>query len=418
MLMLHHEGITMHSTVPSKPRKTASTLLLASAFLALFGIYACGPHHEVELSAIDSVEIPQTPVENQFRAGFCWAYAVLGLVESDYKVRTGRSLQLSEEALAFYRMLEELHVLAQNLDSQELIQYLSTASFQGWVLKHDFFPDSFDLIEEYGIVPESAWNVKFKKPGEIEAVETVIRRKMSELIFEKVDPSLITKEEIVEKVLLARGAWETEPPRAFEYQGKRYTPKSFLVKSGFEPLDFESVTVEKPEDVEAVIAATKRALVRGISVPIGFPVHFDRLKGDTFSGKGVDLRSADNFFRDGGHAVLIDDFVNSGSREGALPLDELQEEFARPTEELSYFVFKNSWGKDAETNESGDLVSGSKTGYYRMDRDYLVGSANLTKDKSFVGILEVVVPRDIALDPFGAEWINPDIAEKAWADRN
>ena len=98
-------------------RKSGAWLLAACV------LSACGPTVENTntQSKIDSVEIPQTPVENQNRIGFCWAYAAVGLIESDFKVRTGDTLQLSEEALGFYRMLEGLYFLTQNLSGQELI---------------------------------------------------------------------------------------------------------------------------------------------------------------------------------------------------------------------------------------------------------------------------------------------------------
>jgi hypothetical protein len=145
-------------------------------------------------------------------------------------------------------------------------------------------------------------------------------------------------------------------------------------------------------------------------VPLGFPVNFDLLKVDTFSGEGENLNRGENFFRDGGHAVLIDDFVNEGSKQGALPLDQVIAEFLKPASALDYFVFKNSWGTDAKMNEAGVIIRGSKTGYYKIDREYLQGSANLSREEQFAGMLEVIVPADIALDPFGHEDVNPEVA--------
>jgi hypothetical protein len=370
----------------------------------------CGPAHKPEMSQTDSVEIPQTPVENQFQIGFCWAYATIGLIESDYKVRTGQELQLSEEALGYYRMLEGLYYLSQNLPAQEILSALLDDTFQGWVLKSDEVPDSFDLVRTYGIVPESAWSPKFKDPDRVERMVRAIRRSMAELVYASSNPRAISRAQIEKLVLLAKGGWESAPPQEFAVDGEVHTPLSYLRAVGFQPDQFESVVTSRPSDVNRVIAAAKRALVRGYSVPLGFPVNFDRLDADTFSGKEVDLLNGDNFFRDGGHAVLVDDFVNLGGRQGALPLQDLQQEFLRPASELAYLVFKNSWGIDAETNESGSLISGSSDGYYKMDKEYLVGSANLAVRPEFEGILEVVVPKDIAEDPFGYEAVNPAVA--------
>lgn len=378
---------------------------------------SCGPGESNPLrkeaqSSVDSVEIPQTPVENQNRVGFCWAYAVIGLVESDYKFRTGEALQLSEEAMGFYRMVEGLYYLTQNLRGQELSDNIMQDTFQGWLLKSDEIPDSFDLLKTYGVVPESVWKVKFESEESIDGLVKVIRRAMNRLVFNTIDPRTITRAQIIEKVLLAPGAWQSAPPQEFSLKGIKYTPQSYLDSLEFDPMAFESVVTNRPEDVEKVIRATKRALVRGISVPLGFPVNFDRLKADTFTGKGVDLKNGENFFRDGGHAVLIDDWVNKGSVPGALPLQQIVQEFLRPTLDLDYLVFKNSWGTDAKMNEAGVVVSGSPTGYYKMDREYLVGSANMSASPEFQGMLEVVVPADIALNPFGDEPVNPEVSER------
>lgn len=383
---------------------------LLIGFISWAALAACGPAQTLEMSRPDSVEIPQTPVENQFRIGFCWAYATIGLIESDYKVRTGKELQLSEEALGYYRMLEGLYYLAQNLPAQDLIFALLDDTFQGWVLKSEEIPDSFDLIKTYGVVPESAWSTKFTDSTRVDQLVKTIRRSMAELVFSSSDPRAISRSQIQKQVLLAPGAWESAPPQEFSFQGRLYTPLSLLETTGFDADQFESVITSSPSDVSRVIAAAKRALVRGYSVPLGFPVNFDRLDADTFSGKNVNLFQAENFVRDGGHAVLIDDFVNLGGSQGALPLRELEQEFRRPSSELDYLVFKNSWGADAKTNESGTVISGSATGYYKMDREYLIGSANLSARPEFEGILEVVVPRDIAEDPFGDEPINPVVA--------
>jgi aminopeptidase C len=67
--------------------KKSCIFFAASALM----LNACGPQLDARnaKSSVDSVEIPQTPVENQDRVGFCWAYAAIGLIESDLKLRTG-----------------------------------------------------------------------------------------------------------------------------------------------------------------------------------------------------------------------------------------------------------------------------------------------------------------------------------------
>jgi hypothetical protein len=396
--------------------KTSGFVLrgLSALAMGLAGLVAvsCGPESgsDANRSGTDSVEIPQTPVENQNRVGFCWAYAAVGLVESDFKVRTGEELQLSEEALGFHRMVEGIYFLTQNLQGQDLIDMLNQDTFQGWVLKSDEVPDTFALVERYGVMPESVWSLKFTDENKVDAMVKAIRRAAAKIIVDTPNPRSITREQIAQDILLAPGAWSSAPPTEFEVDGVRYTPKTYLKHLGFRPQDYTSVATNRPQDLDRLIRAAKRSLVRGVSVPLGFPVNFDRLELDRFTGKNADLSRGEDFFRDGGHAVLIEDFVNLGGREGALPLADVLQEFLRPPTELDYFVFKNSWGTDAKMNEAGVVLRGSKTGYYKIDRLYLEGSANLSRDPQLAGFLEVIVPVDIAADPSGHEDVNPKVA--------
>lgn len=377
------------------------------ALIAL-SFVACG---KPEKATPDSLAIAQTAVENQLRVGFCWAYASLGLVESDTKMRTGKVLDLSEEALGFYRMAEGLYQLTKaGLPRATLKQRIDSESLEGWYLKSNFGAlDAFALIEKYGLVPESVWNVKFETAAETRGVTEAIKAAMKALVDSKEDIGI---EDIISQVLLAPGAWPSRPPTEFAIEGTRYTSHGYLRTTGFKPGAYRSVVVSQPSDVEALIAATKRSLVRGVSVALAYPINFDRLKGDTFSGKNVDLNNAKNFHREGYHAVLINDFVNKGGKPGAIALADLVKEFLRPTKYLDYFVFKNSWGANATTNEAGRLVSGSSSGYYKIDREYLVGASNMTLDKRYYGPVSVVVPADIASDPFGSEDVNPQVAAK------
>lgn len=375
---------------------------------ALFSILAlsaaaCGKRQSS--SGIDSVSIAQTPVENQKKAGFCWAYATIGLVESDVKMRTQKELKLSEEAIAFYRMAEGLYQQTQTLSGAQLETSIREGSLEGWYVKINSqnFPDGLGLVAKYGVVPESVWNRKFTITGEVKQLSSVVKAEMLKLIDSK-NPKQITLEEIIQSALLAPGAWATEPPKSFTIEGKVYTPHSYLKEIGFDPAAFRSVSANSHAEVDKVIAAAKRALVRGVSVPLGFPINLARLTSARFSGKGVDLNTRANFLNEGGHAVLITDFVNKNSKAGALPTSELILELKRPSADLSHFIFKNSWGANAQANESGSTLSGTSSGYYEIDREYILGSSIVG------GSLNVVVPKDIALDPFGTETPNPAVA--------
>ncbi len=187
-----------------------------------------------------------------------------------------------------------------------------------------------------------------------------------------------------------------------------YSPQSFLASLSFDPDNFVAVEALGQADYSKVIAATKRAMVRGLAVPLGFPINISRLKGDTLSGAGVVSETQGdlvNFTRDGGHLVLATDFVNEGGVEGATSVNRLRQEMIRDPFALDYLVFKNSWGVGAKTNEAGIQIGGSDSGYYKIDREYLMGASKVGKYKGWTP-LTVIVPKDIAEFPWGYEPIS------------
>jgi hypothetical protein len=64
---------------------------------------------------------------------------------------------------------------------------------------------------------------------------------------------------------------------------------------------------------------------------------------------------------------------------------------SRPSSDLDYLRFKNSWGVGAKTDADGRPVSMSPDGYYRLSRGYLVGAARAA-EKGYLP-LNAVVPK-------------------------
>ena len=66
---------------------------------------ACRKETAADTSA---VETANTSIKTQGQIGFCWAYAAVAMIESRYKQRTGKDIDLSEEALGFFHYAETL----------------------------------------------------------------------------------------------------------------------------------------------------------------------------------------------------------------------------------------------------------------------------------------------------------------------
>jgi hypothetical protein len=395
---------------PIKMTKTNRSFV-SLGFLALLGTTACGLQSPTNSATVESVEIPQTAIENQGRLGICWAYATTGLIESQYKANTKKSINLSEESIALFHMAHALHKMFQTIGTVDLWKATAADKLpEGWFLRMSDLTrpenateddmDALDLIKRYGVWPESVWNAK----ADTSEKRDTMRRQISERARAFIRDGKqydATVEQIIEEIVVGPGLFSSRPPATFVYEGRQYTPQEFLKSLSFDPDDFVAVEAQSESDYRKVISATKRTLARGMSVPLGFPINISRLQNDTFSGKGIVSQSLGdlvNFTRDGGHLVLVTDFVNTGSTEGSIPMPELQEELDREEYSLDYLVFKNSWGVGAKNNEAGIPVGGSASGYYKIDREYLLASAKVGAYRGWAP-LTVVVPKGDATAP-------------------
>lgn len=351
-------------------------------------------------SRLDTVDLPVTPVEDQGRFGICWAYGTIGLVESDYKRRTGKEVNLSEEAIAFYHLAEMITL--QMHKSKTFPQYFKDTSrgfnegFFSRILPAKKQPgdlDAFDLINKYGLVPESAWNFKVKSPEARGELLRVIRQNSIRFLSGR-DLEAVTVEDVMDQIMVGDGAFPSRPIPEFVFEGRTVTAQSFAKDEiAFASDDFVAVEVAGEADLPQWITAVKKSLALGYAVPMGFPINIDRLSGGTFGASGISPDDSIAFARDGGHLVLVTDFVNLGGIEGVVSPEEILKEVAKPAEQIDYLKFKNSWGLGAKTDADGKPIGGSPDGYYRMSRDYLVGSARAAS-KGFLA-LNAVVPQSV-----------------------
>jgi hypothetical protein len=351
-------------------------------------------------SNLDTVDLPVTPVEDQGRFGICWAYGTIGLVESDYKRRTGKEVNLSEEAIAFYRLAEMVTLQMHN--SKTFAQYFNDTSrgfnegFFSRILPAKKQPgelDAFELITKYGLVPQTSWNFKINSPEARGELLRVIRQKSIRFLSGR-DLETVTIDEVIDQIMVGDGAFPSRPPTEFDVDGRTMTAVNFAKSEiAFAADDFEAVEVASEAELPRWITAVKKSLALGYAVPMGFPINIDRLSGGTFGAPGVSPDDPIAFARDGGHLVLVTDFVNIGGREGLVSPEEILAEVAKPAEQVDYLKFKNSWGLGAKTDAEGKPIGGSPDGYYRINRDYLVGSARAAA-KGFLA-LNAVVPRSV-----------------------
>lgn len=387
-------------TLSAKRFRHVATCLIAST--TLLSSVSCRKMPTPSFSGTDSVDIPQTSIKNQYAAGFCWSYAALALIESNHKIRTGEEIDLSEEALGYVRMRHELSQVARKfrdgtMTFEAVSTWLDGRSLEGWYVRNsDTSPteDAMELIDDYGLVPESEWSLKLKTRSDV----NTLKRSIASAFKTFLTSSEPISDQALDSVLTTEGAFTSAPPSTFNFNGKRHSSTSFARNYlKFSSQDYVLLQAKSASDTGRLISAAKRAMVAGFSIPVSFGVSMKNLKSGFFSASDratSDLDSNPDLVSEiitltGSHAVIATDFVNRGGVEGAIPVDQLEIEVQKPASELSYLKLKNSWGAHSSTTENGEDVISSNDGYYRMDYAYI-------KAVAAKGKFGVVVPRAFA----------------------
>jgi hypothetical protein len=254
--------------------------------------------------------------------------------------------------------------------------------------------DAMELIDRYGLVPESVWSIKFKSRADVNA----LKRAMIEPYLDLLNSDEPISNSALDKVMTVDGAFPKAPPAKFMFDRTYYTPQQFAKNYlKFQSKDYKLLQAKSAGDSRAIIQATKKAMAAGFSVPVSFGVSMKNLKNGFFSAKDLEIRELDTnpeiipevISLNGNHAVIATDFVNHGGTEGEISPTALQREVSKSAEELQYLKLKNSWGANSSTTEDGIDVSSSNDGFYRMDYAYI-------KAISAKGKFAVVVPKKFA----------------------
>jgi len=196
--------------------------LLSIAFLTLaFSAYS----QKYEFQTVKDIEA--TPVISQDNTGTCWSFSTTSFLEAEIIRQSGKSIDLSE----MYNVRETYNDKAWNYVMRQ-----GKAQFGEGGLAHDVINSAAD----YGIVPESAYSGltgDTKKHNHAKMAED-----LEKLLKTYADPS---------KKLAA--GWKTEvskildagigaPITEFTYEGKKYTPKSFLEMTKLNLNDYVTIT--------------------------------------------------------------------------------------------------------------------------------------------------------------------------------
>lgn len=180
-----------------------------------FSVFAEGEKKEEKKGYVfeDQIDLPATPVKNQYRSGTCWSFSGLSFLESEM-LRLGKpEVDLSEMFIVWHAYSEK---------AIKDVRVHGSLNFSAGGAFHDVT----NVIRDYGIVPESVYDgLNYGEDkhvhGEMDKVlkqhvDAVIEnrnRKLSTVWHEPIDATL--------------NAYLGDLPKKFEYEGKTYTPQSF-----------------------------------------------------------------------------------------------------------------------------------------------------------------------------------------------
>ncbi len=164
-------------------------------------------------------DITNTDVKNQNRTGTCWAYSSESFLESE-AIRLGKpKMDFSEMWVVRNSYLER---------GLNYVRRQGKAQFEEGGEPHDVI----NIIRKYGLVPESAYPGGNEKPNHAE-LAAVLRAYLDAVIKQ---PKL--SDHWLDGFNGILDAYLGKKPESFTYDGKTYTPASFLAYTSINPDDY------------------------------------------------------------------------------------------------------------------------------------------------------------------------------------
>jgi len=330
--------------------------LLLAAFLSCFTLTTFAQDYQFKTT----VDLEATPVISQGRTGTCWSFSASSFLESEIIRLTGKQIDISE-------MFNVRNTYPQK--AWNFVMRKGKAQFSEGGLAHDVM----NAVKSYGLVPNSAYSgLQALQTGHNHAEMVTVLKAMLDAYIKnpakKLSPNWKRAIESVLDIYLG------ERPESFEYDGKTYTPQSFLEMTKINPDDYVTLTsfthqpfyssfiLNIPDNfsngsfynvpLDELVAVTKSALKNGYSVELDCDV-----SESTFSAR-YGLATIPK------EAVGRGDFSAKVRKEKAISEKYRQQEFENYTttdDHLmhitglatdqngnEYFRVKNSWGSNTE----------------------------------------------------------------------
>lgn len=174
------------------------------------------------------VNIEHQAVISQGKTSTCWSFSTSSFIESEIYRISQKNIDISE----MYSVRVTYPAKIQNYVMRQ-----GKAQFSQGALAHDVI----NSVKNHGLVPQtvftglvgqqSKYNHKNIIPQIKEVLDVVIKNKS---VAKHLDWKTYTENVLDEKI--------GKKPMSFKYKGKKYTPKSFLKYTGFDPNQYITLT--------------------------------------------------------------------------------------------------------------------------------------------------------------------------------
>lgn len=206
------------------------TMILAALFALSLSGFAQEQKDTTEGWQFTTVKSnPITSVKNQNRSGTCWSFSTIGFLESEVLRTKGIELDLSEMFVVSHTMMDRATYFVR--------QYGEGCSYAPGGSAYDVIY----CMENYGLVPQEAmpgilYGDTLPNHNEVDAVSLAFLKALTDGKLKKVSPVWKTAFQSIWDSYL--GAC----PEEFTFQGKTYTPRSFVEYLGLKEDDYVNFT--------------------------------------------------------------------------------------------------------------------------------------------------------------------------------
>ena len=211
--------------------------LFTLALLASFALGAQAQDAEKKDSAdskkpvfITIKELPITSIKDQNRSGTCWAFSTLSFFESEILKKTGKEYNLCEMFIVNKDYMERAELTVRMHGDSQFSQGGSAG-------------DVLIIMKNHDIVPETA----MPAPGTLQGDSLANFNELFSVMEPYVEAVAKNKAKKISKqwkkgLQGILDAYLGECPEEFVYEGKKYTPKSFMASLGIDLNDYVSIT--------------------------------------------------------------------------------------------------------------------------------------------------------------------------------